>query len=105
MLSWRSLTREALMSKLTLVLDPSQRTDIDPLMFAQGVVAVFFAEESKAELIRDKELQLTWYNDEPASPGVSVTGAFASLRAFDALAELQIFLRKNGFTVHVVLGY
>lgn len=94
------------MSKLTISLKPAEgQSHWDFGDVTRKAVDGLLAEPPYSALIVGGQLSITWYDDQPTSVGVAVTATFDSLLAFDALANLQIALRKKGFDVFVVLGY
>lgn len=94
------------MSKLSIIITPKKNSvELDFLTTVQKDVNIFFAEGAKKKAIDDEQIILTWYNDAPVSDGVALTAMFQNLDGFDFLAELQIYLRRNGYNISVNLGY
>lgn len=94
------------MSKLSLIISSKKNSvDLDFLGTVQKDVHSFFSEGDKKKSIDNKQIILTWYDDAPVFEGVALTATFENLDCFDFLADLQIYLRKNGYNISVTLGY
>jgi hypothetical protein len=94
------------MSKLSIIIASKKGwVGLNFLTTVQEDVNTFFAEGTKKKVIDDKQIIITWYDDAPVSDGVALTATFQNLDGFDYLAELQTYLRKNGYNISVTLGY
>ena len=92
------------MSKLTLSIMPPKGQLVVPFIdIVRQTVESFFGEDPRINFIPTGQLELGWYDDFPASDEVVLTATFTTVEVFDALAELQLALRKQGYSVNVSL--